>query len=87
MSEVVDIPPSELSAPLLGTVLAVQANFYQVRLESKLSQGGFCTNDTIHNQQQIPKPAPTNQVPDQPSFGSTLNTQHSTLYCVPVVPD
>ncbi len=79
MSEGVDIPPSELSDPLLGTVLAVQANFYQVRLESKLSQGGFCTNDTIHNQQQIPKPAPTNQVPDQPSFGSTLNTQHSTL--------
>jgi len=38
MSEVVDIPPYELSAPLLGTVLAVQANFYQVRLESNCDQ-------------------------------------------------
>jgi len=29
-----------------------------------LSQGGFCTNVIINSEKKIPKPAPTNQVPD-----------------------
>ncbi len=32
----------------------------------------------IHSK-TVPKPAPTNQVPDAPRVGSTLNTQHSTF--------
>ncbi|MEQ8957603.1 MAG: thiamine-phosphate kinase, partial [Coleofasciculus sp. C2-GNP5-27] len=38
------------------------------------NQGGFCTNATIDSQKKVPKPAPTNPVPDQPSVGSILNT-------------
>lgn len=46
---------------------------------STLSQGGFCPKVTIHSQKTVPKPAPTNQVPDASRVGSTLNTQHPTF--------
>ncbi|MFW5667005.1 MAG: PAS domain-containing protein [Coleofasciculus sp.] len=45
-------------------------------VNSKVSQGRFRTNVIINSETKIPKPAPTNQVPDQPSLGSTLNTQN-----------
>ena len=74
-----DIEWSELSTPLLGTVLAVQANFYQVRLEppeelseelkvERLKVEGLGNNLQRANIQ----PATNNQ---------SSNLQHSTLLC------
>jgi len=45
-------------------------------VNSTVSQCGFRTNVIINSETKIHKPTPTNQVPDQPSLGSTLNTQN-----------
>ena len=50
---------------------------------STLSQGGFCPKVTIHSQKTVPKPAPTNQVPDAPRVNVTdlrlVGNAHPTI--------
>jgi ribosome biogenesis GTPase len=69
-----DIEWSELSTPLLGTVLAVQANFYQVRLEppEELSEELKVERLKVEGLENNIQPSTNNQ---------PYNLQQSTLLC------
>lgn len=74
-----------LSETKVGSNRVSQKDKGDGRFDSKLGQGGFCTNVTSDSDKKIPKPAPTNPVLE-PSERSTFNPQtrhgaslHSTL--------
>jgi PAS domain S-box-containing protein len=65
--------------PILPSISPANAELIpQTDTQLTLSQGGFCTNDTINSEKKVSLPAPTNQVPYEGGEGSRLNTQHST---------